>query len=73
MKTTKDKNEKRVKDLRINLKKVIEQELENLPDHLKQLDPLERVNIIVKLLPYVFPKVNTVHYKEGEPFNGFEF
>ncbi|MDC1204268.1 hypothetical protein N8085_02555 [Salibacteraceae bacterium] len=73
MKITQKKGEIRVKDLRINLKQVIEEELEKLPDHLKQLDPLERVNVIVKLLPYVFPKVNTVHYKEDESFNGFEF
>lgn len=73
MKSTKNKNDIRVKDLRGNLKQVIAEELEKLPDHLKQLDPLERVNVIAKLLPYVFPKVNTVHYKEGEPFNGFEY
>tara|TARA_R110000823_G_scaffold123120_4_gene248648 strand:+ start:736 stop:891 length:156 start_codon:yes stop_codon:yes gene_type:complete len=46
----------------------MQKEIEKLPETLEALDPKERLNIFCKLMPYVFPKVETVHSKEGEPF-----
>lgn len=55
-------------ELRNDLKEVIQRELKQLTEQLGELEPKERLNIVCKLMPYVFPKVETVHLKEGEPF-----
>lgn len=55
-------------ELRNDLKEVIQRELKQLTKQLEALEPKERLNVICKLMPYVFPKVETVHLKEGEPF-----
>jgi len=56
-------------DLRDVLKEVIQKELKQLSEQLKALEPKERLNVVCKLMPYVFPKVETVNLKEGEPFS----
>jgi len=53
--------------LRETLKTIMKNEIEKLPETLEALDPKERLNVVCKLMPYVFPKVETVHAKEGEP------
>ena len=55
-------------ELRYHLKNVIQKELSQLSEQLEALDPKERLNVLCKLMPYVFPKVDTVHLREGEPF-----
>lgn len=57
-----------ITDLRDSLKWVIQNELIQLPEQLEALEPKERLNVVCKLMPYVFPRVDTVHLKEGEPF-----
>lgn len=54
--------------LRETLKAIMHNEIEKLPETLETLEPRERINIVCKLMPYVFPKVEAVHPKEGEPF-----
>jgi len=54
-------------DLRDKLKSIMQKEIEKLPETLEALEPKERLNVVCKLMPYVFPKVETVHAKEGEP------
>lgn len=54
-------------DLRDKLKSIMQKEIERLPETLENLEPKERINILCKLLPYVFPKVEAVSPKEGEP------
>ena len=54
--------------LRETLKTIMQSEIEKLPETLESLEPKERLNVVCKLMPYVFPKVNTVHATEGEPF-----
>jgi hypothetical protein len=56
-------------NLRGMLKDVVRKELEALPDTLATLDPVQRLNIVCKLIGYVLPKVEAVSYKQGEPFN----
>ncbi|WP_242121601.1 hypothetical protein [Aestuariivivens sediminicola] len=56
-------------DLRNNLKSIIQNEIKKMPETLDELDPKERTNVICRLMPYVFPKVETVHSKDGEPFS----
>lgn len=54
--------------LRNDLKAVMQSEIENLSIILEGLEPKERLNVICKLMPFVFPKVETIHPTEGEPF-----
>ena len=56
-----------IMDLREVLKDIIQKEIENLPETLKALEPKERLNILCKLMPFVFPKVEAVHSNDGEP------
>jgi hypothetical protein len=55
-------------NLREALKTIMKKEIEKLPKTLEALDPKERLNVVCKLMPYVFPKLEAVHPKEGEPF-----
>ena len=54
--------------LRDTLKSIMKKEIEKLPKTLEGLEPKERINIVCKLMPYVFPKIQTVNANEGEPF-----
>ena len=54
-------------NLRETLKEIMQKEIEKLPKTLESLDPKERLNVVCKLMPYVFPRVETVHPTEGEP------
>ena len=54
-------------DIRDTLKELIQKELEQLPETLKELDPVQRLNILCKLMPYVLPKVESVTHTLGEP------
>jgi hypothetical protein len=49
------------------LKTEIQKELEQLPETLKVLEPEKRLNIICKLIPFVLPKVESVHSEKDEP------
>lgn len=54
------------KEIRTVLKDVIGEQLESMPDVLAALEPKEKLEFIIKLLPYVLPKVETVKMNEGE-------
>lgn len=54
--------------LRETLQDIIQNELEQLPEMLKDLDSVQRLNVLYKLIPYVFPKVVSISHKAGEPF-----
>jgi len=43
-------------NIRDTLKDLMQKELEQLPETLKELDPVKRLNILCKLMPYVLPK-----------------
>ena len=55
-------------ELRDSLKEIMQREIDNLSKTLEELEPKDRINILCKLMPYVFPKVESVHLKEGEPY-----
>jgi len=57
------------KELRTVLKDVIYDELENLDECLKELDAKQRVELIIKLLPYVFPKLESISHTTNEPLD----
>lgn len=56
-----------VKNIRETLKDLMQKELDQLPETLKGLEPVQRLNILCKLIPFVLPKVESVHSETGEP------
>ena len=55
------------KELRTVLKDLLFEELQNIPDHLEKLNTKERLELIIKLLPYALPKVTSVSHTTNEP------
>ena len=53
--------------IRETLKNLMQKELGQLPETLKELDPVQRLNILCKLMPYVLPKTESVKHNFGEP------
>jgi hypothetical protein len=47
-------------ELRKTLKAVVASELESLSGTLEQLQPKERLELLVKLLPFCMPRVNSI-------------
>jgi len=54
------------KELRAALKNILHQEIELLPDHFDKLEPKDRIELLVKLLPFALPKVEPESYQIGE-------
>ena len=57
------------KELRKVLKDLLYDEMQLLPDHLSKLEPKDRLDLLVKLIPYVLHKIEAVTMKEGEPIS----
>jgi hypothetical protein len=49
------------------LKDLIHHELETLPQRLEELDPRDRLELMVKLIPYAMPRVAPVAPNTDEP------
>lgn len=60
-------------ELRQLLREALSIELQNLPEYLSEVKSSEkRLELIIKLMPYVFPKMQTidlVEAKEKDPFS----
>jgi hypothetical protein len=56
------------KNMRESLKVMFKKELEVLPETLSKLEPEKRLNMLIKLMPYIMPKVEAVSPTQGEPF-----
>lgn len=54
-------------NIRETLKDLMQKELEQLPETLKELDPVQKLNVLCKLMPYVLPKTESVKHTLGEP------
>jgi hypothetical protein len=57
---------KLTRELRTALKNILHKEIEAIPEHLKQLEPKDRLEMLIKLLPYTMPKVQPESFKIGE-------
>ena len=57
------------KELRKTLKAFLSDELEQIPTLMRELDARERLELLIKLLPYCLPKVTTVSHTCDEPFD----
>ena len=51
------------------LKSIYEDELEKLPEYLEELTTKERLDFVIKITPYILPKLDRIHYEKGEPIN----
>lgn len=60
---------KLTKELRSVLKEVIYNELENIDERFDQLEPKQRLELVIKLLPYVFPKMESASHTINEPLD----
>ena len=58
----------RVKDIRCTFKEMMQKEIENLPATLEGLEPMQRLTIVSKLIPFVMPKADNINSK-----NDFDF
>ncbi len=54
-------------NIRDTLKEFMQKELAQLPITLKDIEPIQRLNILCKLMPYVLPKTDSVKHNFGEP------
>lgn len=54
------------KELRAALKNILHQEIELLTEHFNKLEPKDRLELLVKLLPFALPKVEPESYQIGE-------
>lgn len=54
------------KDLHAQLKRIVADELDRLPDTLAKMEPAQRAKFLLQLLPYVAPKIETVSEGYGE-------
>ncbi len=57
------------KELRSVLKDVLFEELGEIKEKLDMLEPKERLELVIKLIPYILPKVNSVSYNTNEPLD----
>jgi len=56
-------------DLRRMLKDIFRAEMKRLPEYLQSLEPKERLNFLCKMLPFALPRIESVHFEEGEQFS----
>lgn len=57
------------KELRTLLKDILYQELEQVQERLELLEPKERIELLIKLMPYALPKVTSVPHTTNEPLD----
>jgi len=57
------------KEYRMLLKNILYSELEKIPEYQNPLQPKEKLEVIIKLLNYVIPKVNPINSSSDEPFD----
>lgn len=53
------------------LKDIMTKELEQLPSRLDKLNDKERIEFLLRLMPYVMPKVQPASFNLGEPFDSW--
>ena len=46
---------------------MFKKELIKLPGYINQLQPRDKLDYLLKMMPYVLPKVENVNHENGEP------
>lgn len=57
------------KEVRAVLKEVVFDEMSQIHLHFEKLDPKERIELLIKLMPYVCPKIQPASYNLNEPID----
>jgi hypothetical protein len=57
------------RNLRDTLKSIVEKELDQLPEILAALPPEKKLDVLLKIMPFVLPKVASVEMTKGEPLD----
>lgn len=60
---------KLTKEIRTVLKDLIYKELDEIQEHLDSLEPKQRIELVIKLIPYVLPKVDGISHSDNEPLD----
>ena len=60
---------KLTKEIRTVLKDLIYKELGEIQEHLNSLESKQRLELVIKLIPYVLPKVDIISHSANEPFD----
>ena len=55
------------KEMRTILKNILFKELENIEELMESLDSKQRIELVIKLLPFILPKVETISHTYNEP------
>ena len=59
---------KLTKEMRDVLKGVVADEIDTLGQRLEELEPKDRLEVFIKLLPFVLPKTQSIAHTKGEGF-----
>ena len=62
-------NESSFKKEVTNSKDVLYNELEKIEELLESLEPKERLELVIKILPFILPKVDKIGHTYNEPFD----
>ena len=57
------------KEFRAVLKELVFDEISQVQSHFEKLDPKERIELLIKLLPYVCPKIQSASHSLNEPID----
>ena len=57
------------KELRTVLKEIVFKELEQLHDTMQSLEPKDKLELLIKILPFVLPKVDNIKSNSDEPID----
>jgi 23S rRNA C2498 (ribose-2'-O)-methylase RlmM len=57
------------KELRSVLKDLMFEEFEVLREKLDELDTRDRIEVVIKMMPYIMPKVDSISHTINEPID----
>tara|TARA_B100001939_G_C16598504_1_gene469983 strand:+ start:217 stop:462 length:246 start_codon:yes stop_codon:yes gene_type:complete len=57
------------KELRSILKDIIYQELNDIEKRFEELEPKTRIELLIKMMPFVLPKTNAISHNTDEPID----
>ena len=57
------------KEVRAVLKELVFDEISQVQFHFEKLEPRERVELLIKLMPYVCPKIQSASHSINEPID----